>query len=66
MAIYFGYLKCKLKKKKQLSHFLLKFFLVMESGGGDQRLAACSEGERDSWIEVLHRASYSYIRVSTI
>jgi hypothetical protein len=38
----------------------------MESGGGDQRLAACSEGERDSWIEVLHRASYSYIRVSTI
>ncbi|XP_046648953.1 inositol polyphosphate-4-phosphatase type I A-like isoform X2 [Daphnia pulicaria] len=38
------------------------FTLVMESGGGDQRLAACSEGERDSWIEVLHRASYSYIR----
>ena len=38
----------------------------MESGGGDQRLAACSEGERDSWIEVLHRASYSYIRVNTI
>ncbi|EFX86646.1 hypothetical protein DAPPUDRAFT_307906 [Daphnia pulex] len=27
------------------------FTLVMESGGGDQRLAACSEGERDSWIE---------------
>lgn len=37
--------------------------LVMESGGGDQRLAACSEAERDSWIEVLHMASYSYIRV---
>ncbi len=35
----------------------------MESGGGDQRLAACSEAERDSWIEVLHMASYSYIRV---
>ena len=37
----------------------------MASGGGDQRLAACSEGERDSWIEVLHMASYSYIWVTT-
>lgn len=35
----------------------------MARGGGNQRLAACSEAERDSWIEVLHMASYSYIRV---
>ena len=39
---------------------------VMASGGGDQRLAACSEAERDSWIEVLHMASYSYIQVINI
>uniref|UniRef100_A0A0P5NVZ0 Type II inositol 3,4-bisphosphate 4-phosphatase n=1 Tax=Daphnia magna TaxID=35525 RepID=A0A0P5NVZ0_9CRUS len=38
------------------------FTLVMARGGGNQRLAACSEGERDSWIEVLHMASYTYIR----
>lgn len=36
----------------------------MASGGGDQRLAASSELERDNWIEVLHMASYSYIRVT--
>lgn len=41
-------------------------FLVMASGGGDQRLAACSEADRDSWIEVLHMASYSYIQVSPL
>ncbi|KAK4008321.1 hypothetical protein OUZ56_013464 [Daphnia magna] len=38
------------------------FTLVMARGGGNQRLAACSEGERNSWIEVLHMASYTYIR----
>ena len=48
-----------------MHHVSLLNFLVMASGGGDQRLAACSEGERDSWIEVLHMASYSYIRVTT-
>lgn len=35
----------------------------MANNGGDQRFAACSEAERDSWIQVLHMASYSYIRV---
>lgn len=38
----------------------------MARGGGNQRLAACSEGERDSWIEVLHMASYTYIRVKIL
>ncbi|XP_057375635.1 inositol polyphosphate-4-phosphatase type I A-like isoform X2 [Daphnia carinata] len=38
------------------------FTLVMARGGGNQRLAACSEGERDTWIEVLHMASYTYIQ----
>lgn len=37
----------------------------MANGGGDQRLGATSESERDGWIEVLHMASYSYIRVTT-
>lgn len=37
--------------------------VVMASGGGDQRLAATSESIRDSWIEVLHMASYSYLKV---
>ena len=36
----------------------------MACGGGDQRLAAFSEAERDSWIEVLHMAAYSYIQVN--
>ena len=36
----------------------------MACGGGDQRLAAYSEAERDSWIEKLHMAAYSYIQVS--
>ena len=35
----------------------------MSSGGGDQRLAASCESDRDSWIEVLHMATYSYIQV---
>lgn len=38
----------------------------MANGGGDQKLGAASESERDCWIEVLHMASYSYIRVSVL
>ena len=35
----------------------------MASGGGDQRLAATTEADRDSWIEFLNKATYSLIQV---
>ena len=35
----------------------------MASGGGDQRLAAFSEEERDSWIQVLNTSAHSFIQV---
>jgi len=35
----------------------------MASGGGDHRLAALTEAERDSWIQVLNTAKHSFIQV---
>ena len=58
--------KVSFKKKKMLIVLNIFSQIVMACGGGDQRLAAFSETERDSWIEVLHMAAYSYIQVSYI
>lgn len=36
----------------------------MASGGGDHRLAAFSEAERDNWVQVLNTARHSLIQVT--
>ena len=46
-----------------LRHFLSFISTGLTSGGGDQRLAAISESERDAWIQVLKKTSYSNLKV---